>query len=95
MSAMQFQVMARRTSRDLVGCTLPLSMIAATTGLTLALNVITELIIGYALPGRPIAMMLFKTWGYNSMYQAITFMSDLKLAHYMKIAHRPMFLCQV
>lgn len=28
------------------------------------LNVITELIIGYALPGRPIAMMMFKTWGY-------------------------------
>lgn len=27
-------------------------------------SVITELIIGYALPGRPIAMMMFKTWGY-------------------------------
>jgi hypothetical protein len=28
------------------------------------LNVVTELIVGYALPGRPIAMMMFKTWGY-------------------------------
>lgn len=27
-------------------------------------SVITELIIGYALPGRPVAMMMFKTWGY-------------------------------
>ena len=27
-------------------------------------SVITELIIGYALPGHPIAMMMFKTWGY-------------------------------
>jgi len=28
------------------------------------ISVITELIIGYAYPGRPIAMMMFKTWGY-------------------------------
>jgi OPT family oligopeptide transporter len=75
--------------------TLPLSVIAATTSQQLGLNVITELIIGYALPGRPIAMMLFKTWGHNTMLQAITFISAFKLAHYMKILHRPMFLCQV
>jgi hypothetical protein len=75
--------------------TLPLSVIGATTGQILGLNVITELIVGYALPGRPIAIMLFKTWGYITMSRAITFMSDLKLAHYMKIAHRPMFFCQL
>ncbi|KAF8493687.1 OPT oligopeptide transporter [Russula emetica] len=75
--------------------TLPFSVIGATTGQYLGLNVITELIIGYAIPGRPIAMMLFKTWGYITMSQAIVFMSNLKLAHYMKIAHRPMFFCQV
>ncbi|KAJ3868065.1 small oligopeptide transporter [Lentinula novae-zelandiae] len=49
----------------------------------------------YALPGRPIATMMFKTWGYNSMSQALTFTSDLKLAHYMKIPPRPMFFAQV
>ena len=75
--------------------TLPLSVIRATTDQILALNVITELIIGYALPGRPIAMMLFKTWGYMTMIQAVNFIRDFKLAHYMKIAHRPMFFCQV
>ena len=48
-----------------------------------------------AVPGRPIAMMLFKTWGYTTMAQAIMFMSYFKLAHYMKIAHLPMFFCQV
>jgi OPT family oligopeptide transporter len=74
---------------------LPLSVITATTGQYLAVNVITELIIGYALPGRPIAMMLFKTWGSITMSQAIIFMSNLKFSHYMKIAHRPMFFCQV
>lgn len=31
-------------------------------------SVITELIIGYALPGRPIAMMMFKTFGYITMF---------------------------
>jgi OPT oligopeptide transporter protein len=40
-------------------------------------------------------MMLFKTWGYNTMLQALTFASDFKLGHYMKILHRPMFWCQI
>ena len=75
--------------------TLPFSVVRATTGQQLELNVITELIIGYALPGRPIAMMMFKTWGFITMTQAIEFSSDFKLAHYMKIPHRPVFFCQV
>jgi OPT oligopeptide transporter protein len=40
-------------------------------------------------------MMMFKTWGTNTMGQAFSFTSDLKLGHYMKIPHRPMFFCQV
>ena len=48
-------------------------------------SVITELVIGYALPGRPIAMMMFKTWGYITMAQALQFTSDFKLGHYMKV----------
>ncbi len=75
--------------------TLPFSVIRATTGQLPGLNVITELIIGYLLPGRPIAMMLFKTWGYITMTQAVRFLIGFKLAHYMKVAHRPMFFCQV
>jgi len=46
-------------------------MIQATTNLQIGLNVITELIIGYSLPGHPVAMMLFKTWGYITMSQGI------------------------
>ena len=38
-------------------------MIQAITNQQIGLNVIAELIIGYALPGRPLAMMMFKTWG--------------------------------
>ncbi|KAJ7193068.1 oligopeptide transporter [Mycena pura] len=74
---------------------IPIGMIQAITNQQVGLNVITELIIGYALPGRPIAMMMFKTWGYITMAQALTFTSDFKLGHYMKIPPRQMFLSQV
>jgi hypothetical protein len=30
-------------------------------------------------PGKPMAMMLFKTYGYMSMYQGMYFSQDLKL----------------
>jgi hypothetical protein len=75
--------------------TVPIGVIQAITNQQVGLNVISELIIGYALPGRPIAMMLFKALCYVTMMQALQFSSDFKLAHYMKIAHRPMFFCQV
>ena len=42
----------------------PVGMIQAITNQQIGLNVITELIAGYALPGRPIALMIFKTFGY-------------------------------
>ncbi|KAJ6559317.1 OPT oligopeptide transporter [Mycena sp. CBHHK59/15] len=74
---------------------IPIGMIQAITNQQVGLNVITELIIGYALPGRPIAMMMFKTWGYITMAQALTFTSDFKLGHYMKIPPRAMFWGQV
>ena len=48
---------------------IPIGMILAITNQQVGLNVITELIIGYVLPGRPISMMLFKTRGYISMSQ--------------------------
>lgn len=59
------------------------------------LNVLTELIIGYIYPGRPLANVAFKTYGYISMTQAITFLADFKLGHYMKIPPKSMFLVQV
>lgn len=40
-------------------------------------------------------MMMFKTWGYITMAQALTFSSDFKLGHYMKINPRQMFWSQV
>ncbi len=61
----------------------------------LGLNVLTEFIVGYMLPGKPIAMMLFKTYGYITMAQALYFLQDMKLAHYMKVPPRVTFWAQV
>ena len=61
----------------------------------MGLNVITELIIGYIYPGKPIANVAFKTYGYISMTQALAFLQDLKLGQYMKIPPKAMFIVQV
>ena len=59
------------------------------------LNIITEYVIGYMYPERPVANMCFKVYGYISMSQALTFLADFKLGHYMKIPPRAMFMAQV
>ncbi|KAL5567719.1 hypothetical protein UlMin_024294 [Ulmus minor] len=75
--------------------TLPIGIIQATTNQQPGLNIITEYIIGYMYPERPVANMCFKVYGYISMAQALTFLADFKLGHYMKIPPRSMFLAQV
>ncbi|KAL7213819.1 hypothetical protein ACSBR2_016367 [Camellia fascicularis] len=75
--------------------TLPTGVITATTNQQPGLNVITELIIGYMYPGKPLANVAFKTYGYISMSQAIMFLSDFKLGHYMKIPPKSMFVVQL
>lgn len=74
--------------------TLPISIITATTNQTPGLNVITEYAIGLIMPGYPIANVCFKVYGYMSMSQAVAFLSDFKLGHYMKIPPKSMFLVQ-
>ncbi|XP_039005419.1 oligopeptide transporter 6-like [Hibiscus syriacus] len=75
--------------------TLPIGIIAATTNQAPGLNIITEYVIGYMYPEHPVANMCFKVYGYISMAQALTFVSDFKLGHYMKIPPRSMFTAQV
>ena len=62
---------------------------------TPGLNIITEYVMGLVYPGRPIANVCFKVYGYMSMAQAVSFLSDFKLGHYMKIPPRSMFIVQV
>ena len=62
---------------------------------TPGLNAITKYMMGLIYLGRPIANVSFKVYGYMSMNQAVSFLNDFKLGHYIKIPPRSMFLVQV
>jgi hypothetical protein len=47
----------------------PIGIIYATTNIQIGLNVFTEFIIGYMLPGRPLAMMMFKSYGMLNFFR--------------------------
>jgi len=74
---------------------LPVGIVQAVTNQQPGLNVITEYAIGYLLPGHAIANVTFKTYGYIVNIQALSFVQDLKLGHYMKIPPRTMFMAQL
>ncbi|KAF9578742.1 hypothetical protein BGW38_005310, partial [Lunasporangiospora selenospora] len=74
---------------------LPVGIVQAVTNQQPGLNIVTEYVIGYMLPGHAIANVTFKTYGYIVNIQALTFTSDLKLGHYMKIPPRVMFMAQL
>jgi OPT family oligopeptide transporter len=73
----------------------PVGIIQAISNFQIGLNVITEFVAAYALPGKPMANMTFKVYGYMAMAQGLTFAGDLKLGHYMHVPPRMMFLVQV
>ncbi|CAI8496286.1 unnamed protein product [Hanseniaspora opuntiae] len=73
----------------------PLSILQATTGVSTGLNIFIEMIMGYALPGNPMALMIIKAFGYNIDGQADSYVSNLKLAHYCKIAPRALYRGQM
>jgi OPT family small oligopeptide transporter len=74
---------------------MPIGIIQGATNVAIGLNVVTEFMVGYMLPGRPLAMMLFKAYGYMALYQGLAFTGDLKLAQYMKVPPRTVFMGQV
>ncbi|KAL2257875.1 hypothetical protein VTK26DRAFT_9059 [Humicola hyalothermophila] len=73
----------------------PIGIIAAMTGVEVTLNVLAEFIGGVWVEGNAIAMCFFKSYGYVTCAQALSFSSDLKLAHYLKIAPRFTFWAQM
>lgn len=74
---------------------IPMSYLYAVSGTTEGLNVVTELIIGYALPGRPEALMFVKAFGYNINGQADNYIADQKMGFYAKVPPRAMYRGQV
>ncbi|KAI5271558.1 OPT-domain-containing protein [Aureobasidium subglaciale] len=73
----------------------PMSYLYAISGTTEGLNVVTELVMGYALPGRPEALMFVKAYGYNINGQADNYTSDQKMGLYAKIPPRAMYRGQL
>ncbi|KAJ7803652.1 OPT oligopeptide transporter protein-domain-containing protein, partial [Mycena olivaceomarginata] len=100
-----FQISSRYSCSFAFSYVIPIGMIQAITNQQVGFNVITELIIGYALLGRPVTMMMFKPVNnpyqlyfnpyFHTMFSALNLASHFKLGHYMKIPPRPMFWSQV
>jgi OPT family oligopeptide transporter len=74
---------------------LPLGILQAITNQSFSPVVLAEMFFGYVLPGRPLALMIFKiVAGYTGL-QAITYSGDQKFGHYMKIPPRALLAAQV
>ena len=74
---------------------IPIGIVMAVTNQHSSIYLICQLICGTIFPGRPVANMVFVTYGYISSAQGIKFAADLKLGHYMKIPPRILFLVQM
>ncbi|GAA6042983.1 hypothetical protein JCM8097_003869 [Rhodosporidiobolus ruineniae] len=74
---------------------LPGGFIYAMTSSQITVNLITELIAGYIMPGLPLANVLFKIYTSQTLGVALSFVQDLKLGHYMKIPPRKTFTVQI
>lgn len=74
---------------------LPSGFIYAMTGSVIGTNLIGELVAGYAMPGNPVANVMFKVYALQTLSSGLSFIQDLKLGHYMKIPPRHSFAVQV
>ncbi|KAF8860594.1 OPT-domain-containing protein [Acephala macrosclerotiorum] len=74
---------------------IPIGIVMAITNQHSSIYLICQLVCGAVFPGRPVANMVFVTYGYISSAQGIKFSSDLKLGHYMKIPPRILFSVQM
>ncbi|KAI0798784.1 OPT-domain-containing protein [Xylaria sp. FL0064] len=74
---------------------IPIGIVMAVTNQHSSIYLICQLICGAVFPGRPVANMVFVTYGYISSAQGIKFAADLKLGHYMKIPPRILFTVQM
>jgi len=74
---------------------LPFGILQAITNQSFTPVVLAEMMYGYAFPGRPLAMMIFKIVASDTVSQAIMYSGDQKFGHYMKVPPRLLFSAQV
>ncbi|KAK9378026.1 OPT oligopeptide transporter protein-domain-containing protein [Kockiozyma suomiensis] len=74
---------------------IPSAIIASVTGYELGFANLIFIIIGYMLPGNGIANMILRQFGWDMDQQTESFVSDLKMGHYVKLPPRAMFRVQM
>ncbi|KAL5981944.1 hypothetical protein ACLOJK_016011 [Asimina triloba] len=75
--------------------TIPAAVMQATANVAVLPNDLLYLLMMYAFTGKPLALLTYGSYTTFPVFQAIYFLRDLKLAHYMKIPPRSMFTVQV
>ena len=70
---------------------LPSGFIYAMTGQGITLNLLSQIIPGTLLSGKPLANLVFKAYSVQTLTEATSFVQDLKLGHYIKISPRATF----
>ena len=70
-------------------------MLTAISNNEIGLNVLCEMIAGFIVPGKALAVNMFKAYGTLTLVQAIGFLDTLKIGHYVKIPPRAMFRAQI
>ncbi|KAI9105239.1 OPT oligopeptide transporter protein-domain-containing protein [Phlyctochytrium arcticum] len=74
---------------------LPVGILQALSGQQLPLQTISYFLSGIVFGGQTFAVLSFNTVAYMGMAQGLVLVKDLKIAHYMKIPPRDMFLAQL
>lgn len=74
---------------------IPFGLLYAISGLSLDVNVLTELIMGYALPGNGNALMITKAVATNFLSQTDNYVTNQKQALYARIPPRALFRVQM
>ncbi|XP_058068223.1 oligopeptide transporter 5-like [Magnolia sinica] len=75
--------------------TIPIGVLKATMNQSIELNIVSELILGYLYPGKPLAYLTFKSYCMICLSHTLDFISDMKLVYYMKIPPRSFFFAKI
>ncbi|CAF5041109.1 unnamed protein product, partial [Rotaria magnacalcarata] len=63
---------------------IPNGIITATTSMGLVMGTPSDLISGHLLSGNPVAFLAFRTFTFTCQDQIIIYLTNAKIAHYMK-----------
>ncbi|KAH7915991.1 OPT oligopeptide transporter protein-domain-containing protein [Hygrophoropsis aurantiaca] len=72
-----------------------LGFVNAVTGFSIPTDGIVQVIAAYVHPQQPVQNMYAKLYGYNTGYQTLYMLSDLKLGQYAKVPPRATFVAQL